>query len=296
MIVVVSDIHLGTAHIPTLIPPDRDEFKSFLRYLRDDLQPDHLVLNGDIDDLWRRNIRTLTRENYDIYSLLAEIRDNKTKVHYILGNHDWYAHRDRSGRISKYNERYYDTEYLEEHSLRIPEPIEELKLTTHKTDYRFMHGHQFDQEQLHQWIFDQLALIDGDAFGDEMESTHLWLKEIRDNPLSLEKVRRLIFDFKKGPSAKQIKKMDVTESEREASLGIAIGNSLDVLKKPPSTDWLCIGHSHCPGIEADPTSNGGVVNSGAWIGGMDTYLILEQSPRIMEWNNGEPTEWTNENS
>ena len=80
MIVAVSDTHLGTAHLDS-IDPDRDEFKQFLKYLRDDLQPTHLVLNGDIEDFWRRDMRTLTRENYDVFTRLRELRDAGIEVH-----------------------------------------------------------------------------------------------------------------------------------------------------------------------------------------------------------------------
>lgn len=297
MIVVVSDIHLGTAHIPTITPPDRKQFKNFLRYLRDDLRPDHLVLNGDIDDLWRRNIRTITRENYDIYNLLAELRarPNPIKVHYILGNHDWYAQRDRAGKMSKYIDKYYDIEYKE----MIPTPTEKETLRTHGTTYAFRHGHQFDEEQLHPWIFNQLALADGDAIGEEMEYSYMFYKqigksykEIRSESLtrSAKRIADLISDRKKGSLDEQVEKMDIAESGREDELGIAPGNSLDQVRES-SVDWLCLGHTHRAGIKADPTSaNGGVANSGAWKGGTDTYLILEESPRLMDWNDGNPIE------
>jgi UDP-2,3-diacylglucosamine pyrophosphatase LpxH len=289
MIVAVSDVHLGTAHIPSLTSPDRVQFKRFLLYLRDDLQPDHLVLNGDIDDLWRRNIRTLTRENYDIYNLLAELRDEDIQLHYLLGNHDWYARRDRGGKISRYNEPYYDTEYLEERSLTIPEPAEELSLTTHETNYKFMHGHQFDEKQ-QRWLFDYLALTDGDAIGDEMEYAWVIAKELRGSSNTFRRVRQLIANRIGNTLDEQVEQMDVAESGREAKLGIDPGTAMITTRNKSKIDWLCIGHTHIAGIEPDPISaNGGVANSGTWKGGKDTYLLLEERPSLMDWNNGSPS-------
>lgn len=282
-IVVVSDIHLGTEGIDGVVPPNRDHFKNFLRKFPEklepklDLKPKHLVLNGDIDDLWRRNIRTLTRENYDIYNLLAELRKNEVEIHYILGNHDWYARRDRMSRSRDQRENYYDTNY---------EP--ECELKTHGTSYKFKHGYEFDRvvwgfartaERIgggdpHR-LFDRLAEFDGDVYGDRQEQ--LWNRVRRFLPPRVD-----LSQF--GPMLEQL-----DAENRKHELGIAPGRAMATVRKDDSIHWLCIGHTHVPGIRSDSSvENGGVANSGAWEGGNDTFLLLEKSPGLWRWNNGDP--------
>lgn len=129
--VVVSDVHLGVKkQHGNVTPPDRNQFKQFLIALRDRKLDDfrdvnHLILNGDIEDLWRRHLRTLTRENYDIYNLLYEIKEKTNiQVHYVRGNHDAYARHDRSEPIASTNPEYYNTEH-----------DEKFRLTIGKTNY-----------------------------------------------------------------------------------------------------------------------------------------------------------------
>ncbi len=274
MIVVVSDTHLGTEHLRS-VTPDREEFKRFLRYLKDDLRPTHLVLNGDIEDFWRRDMRTLTRENYDVFALLKEVRDSGIGVHYVRGNHDWYARKDvelRNHRGDDEIERYYDTEYAER-----------LTMTTHGTTYTFMHGHQFDPVQ-DEWYFDKLAVISTDAIGATFSEKWAIFSEVEGVTGILRAMLKLTADRIKGRAwDRRIAEMD------------RCGHDHDLDDHPPAaeryveahsrTDWLCIGHTHCAGVSDDTN----VANSGAWLNDEDTYLLLEERPRLMDWNDGDPT-------
>ncbi len=268
MIVALSDTHLGTDHLGSAYNR-REDVKAFLRYVRDDVQPDHLVLNGDIEDLWRRDMRTLTRENYDVFHLFHELQAAGTAVHYVLGNHDWYARHDvLDGRQS-----YYANDYSVA-----------LRLDEHGSTYTFMHGHQFDPLQ-EEWYFDKLALISDDAYGSKF--SHLWelFSEIQDVPDAIATTKRLIWDrLTKGKFQDRIARMDRcqhgchAESELFAARRFGM-NTLD-------TDVLCLGHTHTPGITAD----GRAVNCGAWVDGKNTYLEITDDVRLFEWNDGDPTE------
>lgn len=84
-------------------------------------------------------------------------------IHYILGNHGWYAKRDQ--------DRYYATNYEKEKTL-----------TAYDTNYTFRHGYHFDKYILSfaraagfsppEDVFNVLAEFDGDIYGNHQE--RLW--------------------------------------------------------------------------------------------------------------------------
>ena len=268
MIIAISDTHLGTDHLgPTF--NNREDVKAFLRFLRDNHQPDHLVLNGDIEDLWRRDMRTLTRENFDIFHLLQELQDGGTAVHYVLGNHDWYARKDvRRGRVS-----YYVNDYAES-----------LTLTDAGTSYTFMHGHQFDPLQ-DEWYFDKLALVSDDAFGSKF--SHLWeiYSETRDLADAAATTKRLVIDrLTRGRWQQRIERMDRCQTGCDATAELhAAHNYAETML---DTDVICTGHTHIPSISTD----GRTANSGAWVGNRTTYLEINDGIRLLDWNDGNPQE------
>lgn len=274
MIVAVSDIHLGTDHLAS-VDPDRDAFKQFLRYLQDDLQPTHLVLNGDIEDFWRRDMRTLTREDYDVFGLLDEVRESGIEIHYVLGNHDWYARKDVEIRREQNGEDekgwYYDTDFTEE-----------LQITTDGTTYMFMHGHQFDPVQ-DPWYFDKLAVISTDSIGATFSEKWALFSDADGITGVLRAILKLGSDrIRYGKWRHRVAEMDrcghdhdLDEHPQPARGYVAAESGID---------WLCIGHTHCDGIRDDTN----VANSGAWLNEQDTYLVLEEKPRLMDWNDGDP--------
>jgi UDP-2,3-diacylglucosamine pyrophosphatase LpxH len=102
MILVVSDVHLGYKKC------NKEEFSEFLdRYQPEEV--DHLVLLGDIFDLWRRKNSEIVIEHDEILGKLCKF--NANKVHYIAGNHDYY--------MLKLNERYGNYPFSVTKSLRL---------------------------------------------------------------------------------------------------------------------------------------------------------------------------------
>ncbi|SNR52547.1 metallophosphoesterase [Halorubrum vacuolatum] len=268
MIVAVSDVHLGVADDASSAPV-KTEFGRFLDYLREDLRPDHLVLNGDIEDLWRRDMRTLTRENYDVFASLSALRDEGTEVHYVLGNHDWYARHDAGTRSEPYYETAYETD---------------LTLESDGVAYAFLHGHQFDPVQ-REWYFDKLALVSDDAVGATFSKK--WAT-VADGDSRLDAVMtagRLLYDrFRHGTWDDRVREMD--RCETDIDLGVQPPGSGRYVESRPEVDWLCLGHTHDGGI----ASAARVANSGAWMEGRHTYLQLTDEPRLLEWNEGDPQE------
>lgn len=77
-IVVLSDVHLGTRGCRA---------KELLNYLKS-IQPEILILNGDIIDVWQFNKRYWPNSHMKIIKHFLSLVSKRTKVYYITGNHD----------------------------------------------------------------------------------------------------------------------------------------------------------------------------------------------------------------
>ena len=77
-VVVLSDIHLGTYGCRA---------KELLNYLRS-IQPDMLILNGDIIDGWQFSKRFFPSLHIQVIRELMQFITNGCRVVYITGNHD----------------------------------------------------------------------------------------------------------------------------------------------------------------------------------------------------------------
>ena len=77
-VVVLSDIHLGTYGCRA---------KELLNYLRS-IQPDMLILNGDIIDGWQFSKRFFPSLHMQVIRELMKFITNGSRVVYITGNHD----------------------------------------------------------------------------------------------------------------------------------------------------------------------------------------------------------------
>lgn len=77
-LVVVSDVHLGTYGCHA---------KELLAYLKS-IQPETLVLNGDIVDIWQFSKRYWPESHMKVIKELMGMIASGTRVYYITGNHD----------------------------------------------------------------------------------------------------------------------------------------------------------------------------------------------------------------
>jgi UDP-2,3-diacylglucosamine pyrophosphatase LpxH len=77
-LVVISDVHLGTYGSRAA------ELVSYLK----SIDPETLVLNGDIIDIWQFNKRYFPAAHMEVLKSVASMLTNGTKVYYITGNHD----------------------------------------------------------------------------------------------------------------------------------------------------------------------------------------------------------------
>ena len=77
-IAVISDVHLGTYGC---------QAKQLLTYLNS-IDPKHLILNGDIIDIWQFKKRYFPKSHLSIVKKIMDLASNGTEVTYITGNHD----------------------------------------------------------------------------------------------------------------------------------------------------------------------------------------------------------------
>jgi UDP-2,3-diacylglucosamine pyrophosphatase LpxH len=77
-IAVVSDVHLGTYGCRA---------KELLEYLKS-IEPETLVLNGDIIDIWQFSKSYFPKSHMKVLRHVLKMAMNGTKVYYITGNHD----------------------------------------------------------------------------------------------------------------------------------------------------------------------------------------------------------------
>ncbi len=270
MIVTVSDTHLGTEGMSSVYA-NRTAFTEFLSYVRDELRPSDLVLNGDIEDLWRRDMRSVTRDDFDVFATLEECREEGIDVHYVLGNHDWYARKD----IEAGRRGFYETEYRPE-----------LTLEYETTSYAFLHGHQFDPLQ-DPWYFDKLALVSDDVIGATFSQKWAMYTDARSYLSALKTAFKLYRDrITRGTLAERVTRMDRCQTGCNAREQYR--DARRYVRDEPDIDVICTGHTHHPAISAD----GSVANSGSWVGDDTTYLVLEEEPKLMDWSDGDPVELT----
>lgn len=75
---VISDVHLGTYGCRA---------KELLSYLKS-IQPEKLILNGDIIDIWQFSKKYFPKSHMKVVRYILKMAMNGTRVTYITGNHD----------------------------------------------------------------------------------------------------------------------------------------------------------------------------------------------------------------
>jgi len=83
----ISDVHLGSE------PHESDRstiLRKFLATLRGDRVSDLYIL-GDLFDFWFEYRSAIFSANFRVLRTLAELRDRGVRLHYVVGNHDFWA-------------------------------------------------------------------------------------------------------------------------------------------------------------------------------------------------------------
>ncbi|MBN1133516.1 MAG: metallophosphoesterase family protein, partial [Methanosarcinaceae archaeon] len=117
-IVAVSDVHLG------MKGANNQKFIDFLESLDFEKISDFVLL-GDIIDIWRRDFTKAVIECSKPLTLLNDLIDD-TKIHYVVGNHDYYLLR-----------------LFELHGKNFPFEVKKSTVISSKSqEFFFFHGYQ----------------------------------------------------------------------------------------------------------------------------------------------------------
>lgn len=220
-VVVISDVHLGTYGCRA---------KELNQYLKS-IQPEILVLNGDIIDIWQFSKRYWPESHMKIIQRIFKLLSNGTKVYYLTGNHDELL-RKFSG-----------------FSMGSLEIQDKLVLNLDGKRNWIFHGDVFDVTMQHAKWLAKLGAIGYDTL-IMINSIANWVSEkmLRRGKVSLSKKV-------KNSVKSAIKFIDDFE---QTAIDIAIENGYDFV--------LC-GHIHQPAHRSVTSSKGSTtyLNSGDWI-------------------------------
>ncbi|WP_406661856.1 UDP-2,3-diacylglucosamine diphosphatase [Methanolobus sp. ZRKC3] len=254
-IVVVSDVHLGTKE------SNEQTFIDFLNSF-DFKQFDDFVLLGDIIDLWRRDCKNVVRETTKTLELLADIGD-KTRVHYIVGNHDFYF-------LFMKEDLGDGFQFEVKKSIVIP---------SGSTNFYFTHGHELEVlcNPYHFPLdayeaFSKRLCLAGDDTGNAADylwnsckSAKSWLSKLTGVPDHIDLALKSMFEPPKTRLKGKHKALNSIEelaksNDRHSRFGIK------------SKEFLIYGHTHTPYIDIYNR----VANTGCWgVEGEGKYSYME---------------------
>jgi UDP-2,3-diacylglucosamine pyrophosphatase LpxH len=138
-VVVISDVHLGTYGCHA---------KELLRYLKS-IEPKHLILNGDIVDIWQFSKRYWPKSHMKVVKHFTSLIAKGVKVTYVTGNHDEMLRRFSGFELGSFS------------------IVDKLKIALDDGDAWIFHGDVFDVTMQHsKWLaklggvgYDMLILL-----------------------------------------------------------------------------------------------------------------------------------------
>lgn len=219
-VVVISDVHLGTFGCRA---------KELYKYLRS-IQPETLVLNGDIIDIWQFRKRYFPKQHLKVIQQIISLASNGTQVYYLTGNHDEM--------LRKFSDASFGNIHL----------ADKLVLKLGQKKAWIFHGDIFDASiqnakwiaKLGGWGYDLLISINSlsnwclEKMGQERYSFSKMIKN------SVKKAVKYITDFE---------------------------NTAAELAIDQKYDYVICGHIHQPQLRNISRKNGNCVylNSGDWV-------------------------------
>jgi UDP-2,3-diacylglucosamine pyrophosphatase LpxH len=219
-IAVLSDIHLGTFGCRA---------KAVNKYLKS-IEPDILVLNGDIIDIWQFKKRYWPESHMKVIQRIFKLLASGTKVYYLTGNHDEMLRKFSDFKMGNLEIR------------------DKLVLDVDGKKTWIFHGDVFDITMKHsKWLaklgavgYDTLIVINSVAnwFSERMGRGKVSLSKKVKN--SVKQAVKFIDDFE------------------QTAIDIAIENNYD---------FVACGHIHQPALKQVTTEKGSTtyMNSGDWI-------------------------------
>lgn len=217
---VISDVHLGTYGCHA------KELSSYLA----SIQPNKLILNGDIIDMWQFKKRYWPKSHNSVIKQLFKLLENGTEIFYITGNHD--------DRLRKHSGILLGGLNL----------VDSIELEIKGKKHLFLHGDIFDMVvQNNRWLsilggysYDILVLLN--------RVINHGLAALGKGPMSFSK---RIKNSVKGA-------VQFISNFEQTVINYAIDNEVDAI--------VC-GHIHQPKIKTFITESSAInyLNSGDWV-------------------------------
>lgn len=245
-LVVISDVHLGT------YGSHAKELKKLLK----SIEPEILVLNGDIIDIWQFSKRYWPKAHMKVIKEIINFSLNGTKIYYITGNHDELLR------------KFADTKFG---NLEI---VNKLVLDLDGKKTWLFHGDVFDVTMQHAKWLAKLGATGYDALILINRAANYLLKLIGKDRISLSK------RIKNGvkSAVKFINDFEKLTTE------LAAQNNFD---------YVVCGHIHQPDIKLFTTKYGQVtyLNSGDWV---ENLSWLEYDKKAWSLKMFEDDMWDND--
>lgn len=219
-VAVISDVHLGTYGCHA---------KAVNRYLKS-INPEILVLNGDIVDIWQFSKRYWPDSHMKVVQRIFKMMANGTKVYYLTGNHDEMLRKFTDFRLGKL------------------ELLDKLVLDLDGKKAWIFHGDVFDISMKHSKLLAKLGAVGYDTL-IVLNSMVNWVSQ---------KLGRGKVSFSKRIKNSVKQAIKFIDDFEETATSIAIENGYDYV--------LC-GHIHQPAMRSVKTDKGETLylNSGDWV-------------------------------
>ena len=220
-LLVISDVHLGTFGCHA---------KELLHYLKS-VNPQTLVLNGDIIDMWNFSKNYFPSAHMDVLRHIMKMASRGTHVYYITGNHDEM--------LRKYTD-------LQLGNLEI---VDKLLLNLDGKKAWIFHGDVFDSST--KGYAKLLAKLGGKGY-----DVLILINRFVNRVLQLLGREKMSFSKKVKDGVK--KAVAFVNDFESTAAEIAIEKKYD---------YVVCGHIHMPQIKEVTTDNGSVtyLNSGDWV-------------------------------
>ncbi len=237
-VLVLSDIHLGTYGCHA---------KELLLYLKS-IKPKHVILNGDIIDIWQFKKRYWPKSHMKVVKHVMQWITKGIQVTYITGNHD---------------EMLRKFEGFQMGSFKI---VNKLLLNLGNESAWIFHGDVFDVTMQHSKWIAKLGAMGYDLLILLNSGVNYMSKKMGREPVSMSK--------KIKNSVKSAVKF-INDFEKIAA-DIAIDNKYD---------YVICGHIHQPEIRRIENDRGGVMylNSGDWIENLTALEYNEGAWQLYEF-------------
>jgi UDP-2,3-diacylglucosamine pyrophosphatase LpxH len=243
---------------------DKAAFNAFLDNLSQRSDVTHLVLLGDVVDMWRRDASGVFLEHHDTVTKLLALKSKGVQIFYVAGNHDYH--------VVDLTNPAYPFKFLKE-----------LTLTDGPVTYRLVHGYEFDPEQKIPFMA-FLCRVMSDT-GGAFES-NLWV-DFHSAKTILSKMEP---SFVKADLAKVAQRLHQRPEDRLKGSINKINSTACNSVKPGEV--LVFGHTHVPFINKAEN----VANTGSWVKDAavyNTYVELSGGkPKLFVFGGQEITDRT----